>query len=93
MKKLSPESVLTAQKNVVSKNVASEYMLLHLESGDYFGLNASGHEFWTLVDGRRTLREISAAVSKRSGVSAETAQKEALGFFNILWKYKLIDVR
>ena len=93
MGKLKQESVILPRKNVVWKKLAEEIILLHLESGNYFGLNETGNEFWGLVDCRRSLKEISTLAAKTFGISAETAQTDALDFFGALLKYDLIDIK
>jgi len=40
-------------------------VLLHLESGAYFGVNQVGLLVWELVDGERTLAEIITALRSR----------------------------
>ncbi len=92
MNDLRAETVIAMRKNVIGKKVASEFMLLHLESGDYFGLNETGSEFWRLVDGRRTVKEIASLAAQTFDVSTETTQKDVLDFFKRLYKYELIDL-
>ena len=40
-------------------------VLLHLETGAYFGVNQVGLLIWELVDGERTLEDIVAALRAR----------------------------
>lgn len=37
-------------------------LLLHLDSGEYHGINATGSAIWKLIDGKRTVDEIAAAL-------------------------------
>lgn len=39
--------------------VEGDAVLLHLDSGQYHGLNATGSAIWELVDGNRDLRAIA----------------------------------
>lgn len=63
------DSDLTPSRNpqVVYRDLANEEggLLLHLESGQYHGVNATGFAIWELIDGRRTISDISAALSEQ----------------------------
>lgn len=52
---------------VVYRDLANEEggLLLHLESGEYHGVNATGFAIWELIDGTRTISEISDALSEQ----------------------------
>ena len=49
----------------VYRDLANEEggLLLHLESGQYHGVNATGFAIWELIDGTRTISDISGALS------------------------------
>jgi hypothetical protein len=63
------DSDLTPSRNpqVVYRDLANEEggLLLHLESGQYHGVNATGFAIWELIDGRRTISDISDALSEQ----------------------------
>jgi hypothetical protein len=42
-----------------------EALLLHLDSGEYHELNPVGAAIWELVDGRRSVSEITEALRQR----------------------------
>ena len=41
-------------------------VLLHLESGEYHGVNATGLAIWDLLDGERTVAEVAAELRGRA---------------------------
>jgi len=51
---------------VVYRDLANEEggLLLHLKSGQYHGVNETGFAIWELIDGVRTISDISAALTK-----------------------------
>jgi hypothetical protein len=64
----TPTSRVERNENVAFRRLAAGEggVLLHLESGEYHGINEVGCLIWELVDGERTVDEI--AVALRDGV-------------------------
>lgn len=60
------EQVPRRSNRVVCRSLADgEAVLLHLDSGEYHGLNDSGLAVWELVDGQRSARAIAQEVHDR----------------------------
>lgn len=64
----TPTSRVERNENVAFRRLAAGEggVLLHLESGEYHGINEVGCLIWELVDGERTVDEV--AVALRDGV-------------------------
>ncbi|KLI64623.1 PqqD family protein [Aurantiacibacter marinus] len=61
---ISENEIVTRNENVVAREVGGETVLLDLEAGTYFGLNAVGGAIWTaLEDGPRTLADLCSLVA------------------------------
>lgn len=61
----------------VYRDLANEQggLLLHLESGQYHGLNETGSTIWKLIDGKRTVADIATALTSQfNGVQIELAK-------------------
>lgn len=66
-------------ENVVAREVSGETVLLNLETGTYFGLNAVGGRIWALVEAQpRTLAEVRDVVQQEFDVTAEEAERDLL---------------
>jgi Coenzyme PQQ synthesis protein D (PqqD) len=61
----SQESAPVKDPQVVYRDLANEEggLLLHVESGQYHGVNGTGSAIWKLIDGTRTVAEIAAALA------------------------------
>jgi hypothetical protein len=61
------ELVIRKNERVAFRELASGEgaVLLHLETGQYHGLNRIGSAIWTLIDGERTRSDVVAELSKR----------------------------
>lgn len=70
---------IAPSKDVVARHVSGETVLLHLETGTYFGLNAVGARLWDLITQRpRTLAALSETIESEFEVSAEIAARDIL---------------
>ena len=54
---------LTVSPDVVFRELEGEAVLLDLESGTYFGLNAVGTRIWSLIQERDSLRAVLDAIT------------------------------
>ena len=61
---------------VVSREVGEETVLLNLESGNYFGLNAMGARMWKGLTEGRTEAEIEASILGEFDVTADVVARD-----------------
>jgi hypothetical protein len=66
----------TSSPNAVSRQVGDETVILHLESGTYFGLDAVGARFWLLMGEGKSLGEIYDVLSDEYEVSREDLERD-----------------
>ena len=64
---MNDETRLERNPEVVARQLAGPEgaVLLHLETGAYHGLNPVGYAVWDLIDGTRTVAEITEGVRGR----------------------------
>lgn len=65
-------------------------VLLHYEGRRILGLNESGSRIWELLDGTRTIAEITDLLAKETGVSPKTLGEEVATFVADLAQRELI---
>ena len=61
---LSLDATVTIPEDVVFRELDGEAVILNLDSGMYFGLDAVGTRIWRLLDAHRTLRGTLEALEK-----------------------------
>jgi hypothetical protein len=61
-----------------------DYLLLDLDSGDYYGLGPVGGLIWERLDGQSQLAVIAQEVAETFGVAAQTAEADLLEFVGAL---------
>lgn len=67
-------------------------VLLHLESGQYHGLNAVGSVIWSLLDGTRTADDVVAAVRAQVDDPPASLRDEVMAFLQHLTERNLIEI-
>ena len=65
-------------KDVTWKVLDGEAVLLNLDTGVYFTLNATGTAVWNLLDGQTSLAEISRALCEQFDITFEEARRDLM---------------
>lgn len=69
---------LTVSPDVVYREIEGEAVLLDLESGTYFGLNAVGTRIWSLIQERDSLRAVLDAITAEYDAMPEVLERDLL---------------
>lgn len=78
-------------EEVVCRDLGEELVLLHLESGFYFGLNAAGFEIWQLLEeGGHTFADIAARLADKFGIRQQEAEADVLTLAEDMLEHGLI---
>jgi len=77
---------------VMTRTIGDELVLLHLESGTYFGLDPVGTRIWQLMADGRTLEEVCQAMTEAYEVSREEVERDVLALAESLRERCLIAV-
>lgn len=74
------DAALRIPEHVVSREVGGETVILNLETGDYYGLNAVGAAIWRGIEAQSSRDEIVGAVQAEfeSTVEVITQDMDAL---------------
>lgn len=84
---------MVAAKNQVSCDLAGEAVILHLNSGTYYGLNAVGARIWSLVQAPMTVNDLRDALLQEYDVGPERCERELLTLLEELAAQGLIEVK
>lgn len=83
---------LAIPKQVVSRAVGDETVLLDLESGIYFGLDGVGQRIWEALGEGKTLGEVTEIVVQEYEVDVGRAKADVLAFVGELVERGLVEV-
>lgn len=89
---LTLDSLVRVSANVLLQDLGHESVLLDINSGNYFELNAVGTRIWRLLDGGHDLRTSFDAVLIEYDVSAEKLEQDMLMLLGHLAEAGLISI-
>ena len=89
---MNMDSEFVIPPQVRARTVGEEMVLLHLESGTYFGLDPVGARVWQLIQAGKSLRQACDAVIEEYDVSREVLEQDVLALARDLVDKKLVNV-
>jgi hypothetical protein len=89
---LTAASTLQAVETQVSADLGHETVILHLESGVYFGLDKVGTRVWNLLAEPRTVSELRDAIVARFEVEPGPCEADLLRLLAQLLEKGLVRV-
>lgn len=92
-KEVSSDSIVTVTQVQVSCEVNGETVILHFDSGNYFGLNDVGTLVWKMIEQPHSVRELREAILREYEVEPEQCERELLKLLGELRERGLIAVR
>ena len=78
--------------SVLSREVQGEAVLLHLDSGEYFGLDSVGARIWQLLTVHGDLAVVEAAMREEYDVDPDVASRDLSRLVTELVDRKLIEI-
>ena len=94
--KINMEDIISISGDVVSREIEGELIIIPLVAGvgdledDLFTLNESGKEIWKLLDGERTLDDITSILSEKFDSDQEIIKKDITGLITELMKRRMV---
>jgi hypothetical protein len=89
---LTLSSRIVAGKDQVSANLSGESVILAMQDGVYYGLDAVATRVWNLISEPRALSDVLDVIEREYVVSREQAAEDLLAFAGELRVHGLIDV-
>ncbi|MGH8123714.1 MAG: PqqD family protein [Rudaea sp.] len=86
------ENRVSIPAQVMARDVGGETVILNLESGIYFGLDAVGARIWQLLSEHKTLAEVRDSIVETYDVSSGDAERDLLSLFEQLQSQKLVEI-
>jgi hypothetical protein len=83
-------------EEIVAREVQGEFIIIPLTGGvgnledELFSLNQTGKAIWDKLNGKKTLKEISAELAKEYASSGAKVEKDVLGITAELLKRKML---
>lgn len=90
---ISVESVVGQAANQISSDLAGEVVILNLQSGVYYGLDAIGARIWNLIQEPLPLKDILAVLLDEYEVEPARCESDLLNMIEQLIAKGLIEIR
>jgi hypothetical protein len=80
------QSVCSPSDDVVAREIEGEIVIVPLVAGigdtddELYTLNETGHAFWQLLDGQRSLADVAAGLASDFDAPAGAIEADVLGF-------------
>jgi len=92
-KGVTRDSIVTVTQVQVSCEVNGEVVILHFDSGNYFGLNGVATLVWKMIEQPRSVSELRDAILREYEVEPERCECELLDLLGELRERGLVEVR
>jgi len=99
MEPITSESVCIHSEDVVSREIEGELIIVPIASGigdaedELYTLNDTGREIWQQLDGKRTVREITADIAAHYNAPVDQITRDVLGLMTELSWRKIVCTR
>lgn len=91
--RINENSVVVASRHQMSCQLADEVVLLHLDSGIYYGLKEVGFRIWEMLQEPVLVSAILERLQEDYEVSRETGREDVLAFLADLESRGLLELR
>ncbi len=90
---LSMSSTVSRSEDHLAANVDDGLVLMDVDHGNYYGLNAIGTDIWQRLEKELVVSELCAALSKEYDADMDTISREVLALLERLAAEGLIEVK
>lgn len=96
MNQVTLDGVYLPSDDIVAREIEGELIIVPLTSAvgdgedELYTLNETAREVWALLDGRRTLRQVAAALSESFDAPAVEIEQDVLGLADELLQRKIL---
>jgi len=92
MSTLTLDTRIRQHPDQIATEVDGEVLMMHIESGNYFGLNEVASFLWNQLDTPRTVAALCVAVQTEFKVDEERCQADTLAFLEDMISDGLVEV-
>lgn len=89
---ISQQSIVLAIKDQATCDLQGEAVILHIDSGVYYGLNSVGAYIWSLIQQPRSVQEVLRIVKNEYEVDPQRCESEVMSLLQELLEAGLIYV-
>lgn len=93
---IDPTAVLSRSSSIVTRKTGKEYVLVPVtnniaDMNSVYTLNETGTFLWELIDGKRSVNNLTDALAGEYEIDRQTALEDVLSFITEMKKYLIIQ--
>ena len=89
---IGPDTVVAQIEELVSSDLDGETVMMSVENGKYYGMDAIGSRVWALIKRPRSVAELCDILLTEFKVDRERCEKDVLIFLNKMAEDNLIRI-
>ena len=89
---ITTDTYIKRNNEVFASEIDDEVVMMNIQSGKYFGMDAIGSRIWQLVEEKIQVKEIIAQLLEEYNVTEEQCSNDVLEFLNELYEQNLVQV-
>ena len=90
--KITTETHIKRNIEVFASEIDDEVVMMNIQSGKYFGMDAVGSRIWQLIEEKIRVKDIIAQLLEEYDVTEEQCRSDVLEFLNELYEQNLVQV-
>ncbi len=90
MKPLSLQSIISRNPELVSSQIDSERVMMNIQTGEYFGLDAVGNRIWELIEKPIQINKLIEILLDEFDVPKNQCETDTLEFIKQLSDKQLV---
>ena len=88
---LAADAAIDRAEGLVASDVNGEVVILSIEVGHFFHLNATGSRIWNLLNAPMTVAALSAAMAERFAVGVDDCRRDVTEFVEAMLDKGLLE--
>jgi hypothetical protein len=90
---ITTDTYIKRNKEVFASEIDDEVVMMHVDTGKYYGMDTVGSRIWELIAEEIQVKEVIGKLMEEYDVEEEQCKKDVLEFLNELYENKLVEVR
>lgn len=92
MPDLAPNSLLIRSPDLVATELDGDIVMMHIKSGQYFGISGVGTRIWAMLDRPITLDDLTRGIVTEYLVDEQTCRKDIMAFVEALMAQEAVQI-
>jgi hypothetical protein len=93
MEKITLQTLIQRNPEMVTSNIDGEIVMMSIENGEYYGLDEIGSRIWELLENPISADQLISCLLTEFEVEEVTCKTDTLDFLNDMFEKKLVFIR